>query len=571
MGKTRPMLRIYFLLILNSSTLSLFSTNIAKNLFQMALKRYDVKINCQAEYHYRFLIFCRNLKKINRMNRNKKKKLRKNKRKKKRDHVTRNVQKLEEYFSAKKKINQRGFNMVANKFALLTNEEFRNQYLIPEGIMFQNKDYLEKKKLREHCFQFYKKIYDGQMAEKSGQDFKRHDHDIDDFQEKKTFFRKKVGPSHQEERSHGDHFDDHGDDTSYPEASWKRGEYFLHARVLQGSSRRKKSVDWKFLFQGIKNQKKCKSCYALSILDTIEALHYLNYDENILLSIQEILDCDLKSKSCKGGAPTNAIEYILKYGVSYEPLYPYEAKKNVCRADYMNKFLKKSRRSKEWRRKKKERARERRRLRNEEKRKRRRERRRKRRRQRKRNENWRKRLFRRSLRRSKKRKKKRRNLGSSIGGRTARIVKSNSFGDSERQISGKALDRRAPNKKSSKRYTGLKGYVFIDPSVLDLIEALEYGPVVTSFHTPISFRFYNSGVYDTNLCDNISKYSVNHSVVVTGFDLSAPVPFFEARNSWGPKWGDNGYFKIKIGDLSKQNKGLCLFAGSPFIILPYLK
>ena len=106
--------------------------------------------------------------------------------------------------------------------------------------------------------------------------------------------------------------------------------------------------------------------------------------------------------------------------------------------------------------------------------------------------------------------------------------------------------------------------------MLDVIKALQYGPVVTAHYVPKSFRYYSSGVYDTNECENITKYSVNHSTVIIGYDLDAEIPYFEMRNSWDDDWGDKGYFKIKLGNVSKENKGLCLLAGTPFMILPYL-
>lgn len=99
-------------------------------------------------------------------------------------------------------------------------------------------------------------------------------------------------------------------------------------------------------------------------------------------------------------------------------------------------------------------------------------------------------------------------------------------------------------------------YVYLDNNVLALIAALNYGPVTIAFMaTPLFFK-YTSGVIDETICTTDDKVP-NHSTLVVGYDLNAKVPHFIVKNSWGDKWGETGYFKIKIGELSTKNTGMC--------------
>ena len=121
------------------------------------------------------------------------------------------------------------------------------------------------------------------------------------------------------------------------------------------------------------------------------------------------------------------------------------------------------------------------------------------------------------------------------------------------------------------RYEELKGYYFIRKNVMDVLKALQYGPVVTAHFVSEPFKFYESGVFDGDGCEDGSLDYVNHASVIVGYDLEAPVPYFKMRNSWADDWGENGYYRMKIGELSKQNSGICLIAGTPFMVFPYLE
>ena len=120
------------------------------------------------------------------------------------------------------------------------------------------------------------------------------------------------------------------------------------------------------------------------------------------------------------------------------------------------------------------------------------------------------------------------------------------------------------------RFEKLKGFFFIKKNVIDVIKALQYGPVVTAHFVSESFKFYESGVFDGDGCDDSRLEYVNHASVIVGYDLTADVPYFKLRNSWASDWGEKGYYRMKIGELTKSNPGICLVAGTPFMVFPYI-
>ena len=48
-------------------------------------------------------------------------------------------------------------------------------------------------------------------------------------------------------------------------------------------------------------------------------------------------------------------------------------------------------------------------------------------------------------------------------------------------------------------------------------------------------------------CCRPAAQSVNHAVLAVGYDSVSDVPFWIIKNSWGAGWGDEGFFKMKLG------------------------
>ncbi|GBG33598.1 Cysteine proteinase 2 [Hondaea fermentalgiana] len=73
------------------------------------------------------------------------------------------------------------------------------------------------------------------------------------------------------------------------------------------------------------------------------------------------------------------------------------------------------------------------------------------------------------------------------------------------------------------------------------------GPVAVAFEVMSDFRLYNSGVYESPDCGT-RPHDVNHAVQAVGYGVSEDgTPYWLIKNSWGPEWGDDGYFKMTRG------------------------
>lgn len=103
-------------------------------------------------------------------------------------------------------------------------------------------------------------------------------------------------------------------------------------------------------------------------------------------------------------------------------------------------------------------------------------------------------------------------------------------------------------------------------NIFALLEYLQFGPVVVNHYVPDTFKYYYSGLFITNEC--AFETIINHSAIIVGYDLTAARPFFLLKNSWGLKWGEQGFYKVLIGDLTYDNPGFCHLASNGYNIFP---
>ena len=88
------------------------------------------------------------------------------------------------------------------------------------------------------------------------------------------------------------------------------------------------------------------------------------------------------------------------------------------------------------------------------------------------------------------------------------------------------------------------------------------GPVVIGIEADTyTFQSYSSGIITSPLCGT----DIDHAVEIVGFGVDNGTPYWSVRNSWGPGWGEDGYFRILRTD-DMNDPGICGLAIEPSFI-----
>jgi cathepsin B len=74
-------------------------------------------------------------------------------------------------------------------------------------------------------------------------------------------------------------------------------------------------------------------------------------------------------------------------------------------------------------------------------------------------------------------------------------------------------------------------------------EIMANGPLETGFTVYEDFLSYSSGIYDPTSKKNMG----GHAVKIIGWGEEEGTKFWLVANSWGSRWGEEGFFRIKIG------------------------
>jgi outer membrane protein assembly factor BamB len=94
------------------------------------------------------------------------------------------------------------------------------------------------------------------------------------------------------------------------------------------------------------------------------------------------------------------------------------------------------------------------------------------------------------------------------------------------------------------------------PTVDSLKAALyEYGPVGVSFEVFSDFYSYKSGIYSYRRGNDVG----GHFVLLIGYDDTHSC--FICKNSWGPGWGEHGFFRISYNEVGNTHGGDPWYSG----------
>ncbi|XP_076028654.1 dipeptidyl peptidase 1-like isoform X2 [Oratosquilla oratoria] len=99
------------------------------------------------------------------------------------------------------------------------------------------------------------------------------------------------------------------------------------------------------------------------------------------------------------------------------------------------------------------------------------------------------------------------------------------------------------------RYVG--GYYGACNEIEMKLALVRGGPLAVGFEVYGDFMSYKGGVYHhTGLTDGFNPFEItNHAVLVVGYGVDSKTGenYWTVKNSWGPNWGEDGYFRIRRG------------------------
>lgn len=112
-------------------------------------------------------------------------------------------------------------------------------------------------------------------------------------------------------------------------------------------------------------------------------------------------------------------------------------------------------------------------------------------------------------------------------------------------------DGTCNQKRGKSDVVTISGYHDVPEDEESLLKALANQPVSVAIEASgRDFQFYSGGIFDGH-CGT----ELDHGVAAVGYGTSKGLDYVIVKNSWGPKWGDKGYIRMKRN--TGKSEGLC--------------
>nr|ABQ10202.1 cysteine protease Cp4 [Actinidia deliciosa] len=133
--------------------------------------------------------------------------------------------------------------------------------------------------------------------------------------------------------------------------------------------------------------------------------------------------------------------------------------------------------------------------------------------------------------------------------------------DTEEDYPYRAVDGTCDQFRKNARVVSINGYEDVpEDDENSLKKAVANQPVSVAIEAGgRAFQLYESGVFTGHCGTNL-----DHGVVAVGYGTENGVDYWTVRNSWGPKWGENGYIKLERNINATSGKcGIASMASYP--------
>lgn len=140
------------------------------------------------------------------------------------------------------------------------------------------------------------------------------------------------------------------------------------------------------------------------------------------------------------------------------------------------------------------------------------------------------------------------------------VVKNNGI-DTEDDYPFQSRDRTCNRNKLKRRFVTIDGYKGVPPNNdIELQKAVAVQPVSVGIcGSAQSFQLYSGGIF-TGPCST----SLDHAVLIVGYDSQDGVDYWIVKNSWGTSWGMKGYIHmLRDGGSSAGVCGINMMASYP--------